>query len=127
MVTHCHLLGLLEFPVLGFATFFFLGVETFRFTGFLDWAAVFDFGDEAATLPEFLLDFSSGSSFGSGVSMATNPMRRSKYEIPNKMTSGIKQRKMNSKTTKNEGADGSFIAFPPRQSLPTAYSICDWH
>jgi hypothetical protein len=43
------------------------------------------------------------------------------------MASGIKQRKMNSKTTKNELVEGSFIAFPPRQNIPTACNIGNGH
>jgi hypothetical protein len=34
---------------------------------------------------------------------------------------------MNSKTTKNELAEGSFIACPPRQNFPTACNVSDGH
>jgi hypothetical protein len=102
-VTRCHLLRLLEFPVLVFPVVFFLSgpallllefpvlvfpvvfflggpvflLLDFLLFDFLGRVTLVIFGD-AVVLPESPVDFSSDFSFGSGVSIAINPIRRSK-------------------------------------------------
>jgi hypothetical protein len=75
-VTRCHLLRLLGFPVLVFPVGFFLGGPAFLVFAFLDRVVPVNFGDPVVR--ESPVDFSSDFSYGSGVSIATNPIRRSK-------------------------------------------------